>query len=148
MRRPLIISVDSSPITGAVLALCVLMCISLYLDVLEPLPHACFMKTKSTDATHGNMTVSEAGRLGGLKIKQTYGEHAGYYASIGRKGGEATKKKHGLKFYADIGKLGGVKGGVTTKERHGAEYYERIGIVGGERSRKRASTKNEHSSIA
>ncbi len=91
------------------------------------------------------MTVSEAGRRGGLKIKRTYGLRPGYYASIGRKGGEATKKKHGLGFYSAIGKLGGVKGGTTTRDRHGSEHYERIGILGGERARKTLSTKNEYS---
>lgn len=47
----------------------------------------------------------------------------------GRKGGRATKARHGPEFYQLIGR----KGGETTKERHGPEFYERIGRKGGQR---------------
>jgi uncharacterized protein len=47
----------------------------------------------------------------------------------GRKGGRATKARHGPEFYLSIGR----KGGATTKERHGPEFYERIGRKGGQR---------------
>lgn len=43
----------------------------------------------------GKMTVAEAGHLGGLKG--------------GKKGGEATKRKHGHPFYEEIGHKGGQK---------------------------------------
>jgi general stress protein YciG len=52
-------------------------------------------------------------------------------AEAGKKGGNATKKKHGSEFYQKIGKMGGKIGGATTKERHGLEFYREIGRKGG-----------------
>jgi general stress protein YciG len=49
----------------------------------------------------------------------------------GRKGGRATKARHGPEFYETIGR----KGGETTKRRHGPKFYERIGRKGGQRVR-------------
>jgi general stress protein YciG len=49
----------------------------------------------------------------------------------GRKGGRATKARHGPEFYQSIGR----KGGETTKERHGPQFYEKIGRKGGQRVR-------------
>ncbi len=60
-------------------------------------------------AEKGSMTVKEAGR----------------------KGGRATKARHGPEFYKAIGR----KGGETTKERHGPQFDERIGRKGGLRVR-------------
>jgi general stress protein YciG len=51
------------------------------------------------------MTVAEAGRRGGNKVKVKYGSE--FYQTIGRLGGIATKKKHGPEFYTEIGKRGG-----------------------------------------
>lgn len=47
----------------------------------------------------------------------------------GRKGGRATKARHGPEFYQTIGR----KGGETTKSRHGPHFYEKIGRKGGQR---------------
>lgn len=47
----------------------------------------------------------------------------------GRKGGRATKARHGPEFYESIGR----KGGEQTKKRHGPRFYERIGRKGGQR---------------
>ena len=52
-------------------------------------------------------------------------------AEAGRKGGLATKQRHGSEFFGEIGRLGGKKGGQTTKARHGVEFYQRIGRQGG-----------------
>jgi general stress protein YciG len=49
----------------------------------------------------------------------------------GRKGGRATKARHGPEFYKSIGR----KGGETTKKRHGPQFYEKIGRKGGQRVR-------------
>lgn len=49
----------------------------------------------------------------------------------GRKGGRATKARHGPEFYKDIGRIGGN----VTKERHGPQFYEKIGRKGGKRVR-------------
>ena len=59
-----------------------------------------------------------------------YGDSKGH-AEAGRKGGRATKARHGPEFYEQIGK----KGGETTKVRHGPRFYERIGRKGGQRVR-------------
>ncbi|HEY5258774.1 MAG TPA: hypothetical protein VIJ12_10410 [Candidatus Baltobacteraceae bacterium] len=53
------------------------------------------------------MTVREAGRRGGERVKAKYGSE--FYEAIGRKGGEATKSKYGASFYEVIGQKGGQK---------------------------------------
>ncbi len=72
-------------------------------------------------ADKGNISVREAGRRGGSKVKE----------------------KYGLEHYQKIGKIGGTKGGRTTKERHGREHYERIGKMGGARVRELISKAKE-----
>ncbi len=57
---------------------------------------------------------------GGMTVKEA-----------GRKGGSATKSRHGPEFYQKIGH----EGGKTTSARHGPEFYERIGRKGGQRVR-------------
>jgi len=42
-----------------------------------------------------------------------------------------VKEKRGPQFYAEIGK----KGGESTKRQQGSEFYSRIGRKGGERGR-------------
>ena len=51
------------------------------------------------------MTVSEAGRRGGEATKQRHGQP--FYEEIGKRGGEATKRRHGPEFYEEIGRKGG-----------------------------------------
>ena len=55
----------------------------------------------------GAMTVREAGKRGGDRVKAKYGQE--FYEAIGRKGGEATKEKYGAAFYEEIGQKGGQK---------------------------------------
>ena len=51
------------------------------------------------------MTVSEAGRKGGLTTSRKYGPE--FYEAIGKKGGDKTSAKYGPEFYEAIGKKGG-----------------------------------------
>jgi general stress protein YciG len=60
-----------------------------------------------TENPGGGMTVREAGRRGGERVKAKYGSE--FYEAIGRKGGEATKSKYGPSFYEVIGQKGGQK---------------------------------------
>jgi general stress protein YciG len=60
------------------------------------------------------MTVREAGRKGGTKVRDTHGPE--FFQEIGRKGGQATWKSHGREFYQEIGKKGGQKGGARVRE--------------------------------
>jgi general stress protein YciG len=55
----------------------------------------------------GGMSVREAGKRGGDRVKAKYGSE--FYEAIGRKGGEATKNKYGPTFYEEIGQKGGQK---------------------------------------
>jgi uncharacterized protein len=55
----------------------------------------------------GGMSVREAGKRGGDRVKAKYGSE--FYEAIGRKGGEATKSKYGPSFYEEIGQKGGQK---------------------------------------
>ena len=65
----------------------------------------------------GGMTVSEAGRKGGERVRDERG--VGFYQEIGRKGGE----------------LGGRKGGEAVRDKYGPSFYEEIGRKGGQRVR-------------
>ena len=51
------------------------------------------------------MTLAEAGRKGGEKVKKERG--LDFYAEIGRKGGRRVAQSHGPAFYAEIGRKGG-----------------------------------------
>ena len=53
----------------------------------------------------GGMTVSEAGRKGGIRVRETRGRK--FYQEIGKKGGEAVKARRGTPFYEEIGRKGG-----------------------------------------
>lgn len=51
------------------------------------------------------MTLAEAGRRGGEKVKKERG--LDFYAEIGRKGGRRVAENHGPAFYSEIGRKGG-----------------------------------------
>ena len=55
----------------------------------------------------GDMSVSEAGKRGGVRTAETHGHE--FYEEIGRKGGETTSEKYGTPFYEEIGHKGGQK---------------------------------------
>jgi general stress protein YciG len=65
------------------------------------------MSTTENSANGGGMSVREAGKRGGDRVKEKYGSE--FYEAIGRKGGEATKSKYGPTFYEEIGSKGGQK---------------------------------------
>ena len=65
----------------------------------------------------GGMTVSEAGRKGGERVRNERGVE--FYQEIGRKGGE----------------MGGRKGGEAVRDKYGPGFYEEIGKKGGQRVR-------------
>ena len=96
---------------------------------------------------NGELTVREAGRLGGRKVAEKYGRE--FYSEIGKKGGRTVLARRGQNFFETIGKKGGTsvrdshgpdfyaiigkKGGDLVKARHGSDYYARIGKIGGSR---------------
>ena len=51
------------------------------------------------------MTLAEAGRKGGEKVKRERG--LDFYSEIGRKGGRRVAESHGPQFYSEIGRKGG-----------------------------------------
>ncbi|MGC8833030.1 MAG: KGG domain-containing protein [Armatimonadota bacterium] len=65
------------------------------------------------------MTVREAGRKGGQKVKEKHGIE--FFREIGRKGGQATARAHGHEFYQEIGRKGGQKGSSQSKSPKTAE---------------------------
>ena len=65
----------------------------------------------------GDITVEEAGQMGGEKTAATHGRE--FYSEIGHMGGEK----------------GGKKGGQRTKEKYGPKFYSEIGHKGGQRVR-------------
>jgi general stress protein YciG len=67
------------------------------------------------ESNSGGMSVREAGKRGGDRVKAKYGSE--FYETIGRKGGEATKSKYGPAFYEEIGQKGGQKLKRTTVDR-------------------------------
>jgi general stress protein YciG len=62
---------------------------------------------ETTTTNSGGMSVREAGKRGGDRVKAKYGSE--FYEAIGRKGGQATKSKYGATFYEEIGQKGGQK---------------------------------------
>lgn len=62
------------------------------------------------DRKGGEMTVREAGRKGGIKVRDTYGPD----------------------FYQKIGQIGGEKGGNAVKRKYGVDFYKAIGARGGQ----------------
>jgi general stress protein YciG len=73
------------------------------------------MATSETTNSSGGMSVREAGKRGGDRVKAKYGSE--FYEAIGRKGGEATKTKYGPSFYEEIGQKGGQKMKRTAVDR-------------------------------
>ncbi|MGZ3507634.1 MAG: hypothetical protein ACXWNJ_04420 [Vulcanimicrobiaceae bacterium] len=65
------------------------------------------IQDQTQNSNGGGMTVREAGKRGGERVKAKYGTE--FYEAIGRKGGEATKEKYGPSFYEVIGQKGGQK---------------------------------------
>ena len=62
---------------------------------------------KKGGGNKGAMTVSEAGRKGGVRVRETRGRK--FYEEIGKKGGETIKAERGTPFYEEIGRKGGHK---------------------------------------
>lgn len=94
----------------------------------------------------GDLTVQEAGRRGGRKVRDTHGHEfyerigrmggrvisekergTGFFQGIGKKGGDSTIARHGPEHMRNVGK----RGGEVVKARHDPEYYSRIGKIGG-----------------
>ena len=65
------------------------------------------MATEDLRVSSGGMSVREAGKLGGDRVKAKYGSE--FNETIGRNGGEVTKGKYGPSFYERIGQKGGQK---------------------------------------
>ncbi len=55
----------------------------------------------------GGMSVREAGRKGGEKVRDERGHE--FFEEIGRKGGETVRETRGHEFYEEIGHKGGQK---------------------------------------
>lgn len=66
------------------------------------------------DKEKAPITVQEAGRRGGSKVRERYGVQ--FFKQIGQKGGSTTAKTYGHEFYQTIGKKGGAKGGARVRE--------------------------------
>ena len=82
------------------------------------------MADEGKKESKGGMTVREAGRKGGQKVRDMRG-HA-FYEEIGRKGGEAVRDARGHEFYEEIGHKGGqkVKELIEAGKRKAAETTE------------------------
>src|SRR6266545_736736 len=87
------------------------------------------MAEEKKSGSKGAMTVSEAGRKGGVRVRETRGRK--FYEEIGKKGGDTVKAERGRQFYEEIGK----KGGETIKSQRGTPFYEEIGRKGGHKVR-------------
>ena len=71
----------------------------------DPLAGNDAAEERQESAARRPMTLAEAGRRGGEKVKRERGPE--FYAEIGRKGGRRVAESHGPSFYAEIGRKGG-----------------------------------------
>lgn len=85
--------------------------------------------SKSTNAARGSMTVAEAGRKGGEKVRTERGRE--FFEHIGRKGGTAVAEERGSEFYQTIGGMGGI----AVAAKYGIAHYTKIGKMGGTAAR-------------
>jgi uncharacterized protein len=97
------------------------------------------VKNGNSDLDKGDMSVRQAGKKGGEKVRDRYG--SGFYEKIGRKGGQATRARHGPEFYETIG----TKGGKAVKAKYGAKFYATIGHKGGQRVKALIAEAKAHS---
>lgn len=78
----------------------------------------------------GDVRLIEAGRKGAeiVKAKIAAGElPADFYNQVGKKGGSATRARHGEDHYSEIGK----KGGLAVRKDLGRDHFSEIGRKGG-----------------
>lgn len=92
----------------------------------------------------GEMTMREAGKLGGQKVLEKYGSD--FYVKIGRKGGLATRARMPSEGFKEMGR----SGGNALKKKQGVDYFAEIGAKGGNslRDKKLAENPNYYSEIA
>lgn len=53
----------------------------------------------------------------------------------GKKGGVVVRNKYGHEFFEEIGRKGGIKGGNAVKQKYGSPFFEEIGSKGGRKVR-------------
>lgn len=97
--------------------------------------------------TTGAVSVSEAGRRGGTRVRETHGPE--HYARIGKIGGTKVAQR-GRDFYVALGRKGGAevakrgpaffeaigkKGGEVLKAKYGHEHFAAVGRKGGAKVR-------------
>src|SRR3954468_4975467 len=82
------------------------------------------MADEKKEGSKGGMTVREAGRKGGQKVRDQRGHS--FYEEIGRKGGETVRDTRGHEFYEEIGHKGGqkVKELIEAGKRRAAQQAE------------------------
>ena len=75
----------------------------------------------------GDMSVREAGQMGGETRKQQLGPEG--YSELGHQGVEALREQRGPDAMSEIGR----EGGETRKQQLGPEGYSELGQKGGQR---------------
>ncbi len=81
----------------------------------------------------GSQTSSSRSRRGGEVTRDRHG--VAFYARIGQQGGTTIREQRGSAFYAQIGQ----KGGQATRDARGSAFYAAIGRIGGKKGRRGAS---------
>ncbi len=77
---------------------------------------------------------SDAARRGGMATRERHGKE--FFKRIGQKGGKSLTDKHGIDYLRGLGG----RGGKTTSEKYGNEHYRDIGREGGKKSRRKRKT--------
>ena len=83
-----------------------------------------FILAAVEEAQTTSISVAEAGRRGGVRVRDTHGKE--HFEMIGRQGGMAVRDSRDVEYFLKLGQ----KGGAKTASKRGREYFREIGRRG------------------
>lgn len=94
----------------------------------------------------GEMSVREAGHLGGESLKRKYG--TSHFSGLAKLAAQAQIARMGRDAYNEHLRIMASHGGEANYDRRGPEYYSELGKKGGEALKEKVAGTNYYSKIA